>query len=239
MTRVPRLAANLLLAVALALPAGTAGAADTAAVAVNDRDGSEVFRLAFSVQRILSPVVDESNVAVAVASCEDCQTVAISLQAVLVFSDPEVVTPENLALAMNVECSSCDTLAGAYQWVLGTGGIVRLTDEGQRRLAEIRRSLYELRRQGLSVTEIQARVDMLADELEQVLAEELVAVQPLVAGGETPGPSASPSASASASPTQEASGAEGAEPSASPPPEQSATPSEQPSATPTASETGA
>lgn len=162
----------VLLAVGTAVPAHAQG--DTTAVAVNTRDGADVFRLAFSIRRVTSETVDTSNAAVAVSSCTDCQTVAIALQVVLIFSDPDVVTPENLALAMNIGCSLCDTLASAYQLVLTTGGPVRLTADGNRRIAEIRRQLLELRDSGLSGPALQQEVDRLSDELAAVIATQLV-----------------------------------------------------------------
>jgi putative peptide zinc metalloprotease protein len=165
-------AATAALAAAAASPA-PAGTGDNAAVAVNLRDGSSTFRLAFRITRVNRDVVDTGNAAVAVASCTDCQTVAVAIQAVLIFSDAEVVAPTNLALALNLECSRCYTLASAYQFV-STTGVVHFTAEGNRRIAEIRRELEELRHSGLAIEEIQARVDVLAAELAGILRTELV-----------------------------------------------------------------
>jgi putative peptide zinc metalloprotease protein len=151
-----------------------AHAQDTAAVAVNTKDGSSIFRLAFAIKRAAGDVVDNSNAAVAFASCTDCQTIAISIQIVFVTGDPEVVTPENIALAYNVLCTLCDTLASAYQWVLSTDGQVHFTAEGNQAIAEIRRELRELGKSGLTGPEIQARVDELMRRLAQVLEHELV-----------------------------------------------------------------
>src|SRR3712207_3599695 len=119
-------AIRLLLATALAAGAlvaapSTSQAQDTAAVAINTKDDSSIFRLAFSIRRVMNDVVDTSNAAVAYASCEECPTTAVSLQVVLVFSDPEVVTPTNTAVAINYQCTTCETLATAYQYVLTTG----------------------------------------------------------------------------------------------------------------------
>lgn len=159
-----------------AVPAPATAQGDTTAVAVNTRDGADVFRLAFSIRRVMSETVDTANAAAAVASCTDCQTVAIAFQVLLVFSDPEVVTPENLALAMNVECTLCDTLASAYQLVLTTDGVVRLTAEGNRRVQEIRLALLRLRASGLSGPELQVEIDKLYDQLSEVIRTELVPV---------------------------------------------------------------
>ena len=183
MTRIRFFAATLVTAIlTTVVPAGPAAAGeersgrDNVAVAVNTKDGSDVFRLAFQVNRVTSDVVDNTNAAVAFASCNDCQTVAIAIQVVLIMSDASVVTPENLAIAINQGCSACDTLASAYQLVLSTGGPVRLMPEGRRRIAEIRRQLRDLRHSGLTAAEIQARVAALTAELRSVIKTQLVPI---------------------------------------------------------------
>jgi putative peptide zinc metalloprotease protein len=173
LTRIILLAAVLLTVAAAPTPAL---AADDAAVAVNLRDGAEIIRFSFHIRQTLNEVVDDSNAAVAYASCEDCRTIALSIQVILVLSDPDTVTPENLALAINEGCISCETLASAYQFVLGTGGHVRFTDEGRRRLAALRRELLELISSGLPIAELQAKIDELMDELREILENDLVAV---------------------------------------------------------------
>ena len=173
LTRIILLAAVLLSVAAAPAPAL---AADDAGVAVNLRDGAEVIRFSFNIRQTLSEVVDDSNAAVAYASCEDCRTIALSIQVILVLSNPDVVTPENLALAINVGCTSCETLASAYQFVLGTGGHVRFTAEGRQRLAALRKELLELIRSGLPIAELQAKLDQLMDELRDILKNDLVPV---------------------------------------------------------------
>src|SRR4051794_36294694 len=155
-------------------PAAASGG-DSTAVAVNTKDGSSVFRLRFSIRRAGGDVVDPVNAAVAFTSCDSCQTVAIAIQAVLVFSEPSVVAPVNLALALNQECTSCQTLASAYQFVLGTGAPVHLSSDRNRQIAEIRRELQALRKSGLPIEDIQSRTDQLASDLQGVLSTELVA----------------------------------------------------------------
>jgi putative peptide zinc metalloprotease protein len=166
--------------------AGTNGG-DTAVVAINTRDDANIFRFAFMVKRTMQDVVDNDNAAVAVSSCTECQTVAASFQVVLILSDPSIVTTDNLAIAMNVDCSLCATLASAYQFVMTTGGQVRFTAEGNRELAAIRRALEALRQSDLSILEIQAKLDELRDRVANVLATQLVLVTP------TNKPTASPS----------------------------------------------
>lgn len=170
-------------------PVATALAQDTAAVAVNTKDGTSVFRLAFSIRRVMGDVVDTSNAAVAYASCESCQTVAVAIQIVLVMGDPSVVTPTNLAVAINEGCTACETLASAVQYVLGVGGPVHFTAEGNQALAELRTELRELLAAGLPIEELAPALEDLTSRLGDILAAELVAAG---APAEPVDPAASP-----------------------------------------------
>ncbi len=151
---------------------------DNAAVAVNTRDGSDVFRLAFSIDRVMRSDADEAdNAAVAAASCEACETTAIAIQVVLLMTPPDGdFSPTNLAIAINENCLSCETTALAYQIVLQTDGPVRLTAAGQTKIAEILRKIRDLDDADLSPAELEAQTDALVDELIGVLEEELVPI---------------------------------------------------------------
>ena len=218
------LAAALSLAVAL-MPA--AALADNAAVAINTKDGSNIIRIAFKIERVMHDTVTTSNAAVAVASCSACQTVAIAIDVVFVMSDPSVYTPTNLALAYNVNCTDCNTLADAYQFVMTTGGAVHLTPEGSKEIADIRHQLEALRHSDANIFEIQAQVDALMGQLQQVLSTQVVSNGPSDQKPQDqaqPTPSASPGASPSTSP--------GTQPASSPSPGSSPGPSPSPSPSP-------
>jgi putative peptide zinc metalloprotease protein len=146
------------------------------AIAINTEDGSSLFKLAFAIRRVAGDVVDQQNVAVAYASCTSCQTTAIAIEIVLVTGDPNVATPENVAVAVNESCHLCDTFATAYQFVVSTGGPVHFTSEGMRELQQIRHELRKLK--GLSNAEIRARLPALIARLKQVLQTQLVPVKP-------------------------------------------------------------
>ena len=180
--RLPALLALLLAALLAAAPPvaadDTPDPDDNVALAVNTEDGASVFRLAFSVRMVANGVVDEDNHAWALASCTDCQTVALAFQVVLVWNDPNVVVPHNQAVAYNDQCVECLTYASATQIVLGFDGPVRFTDEGRRRLAELQRALADLE-DGIgemSATELNAAVAAAKQELVSILSEELVEV---------------------------------------------------------------
>ncbi|MDX6517736.1 MAG: putative peptide zinc metalloprotease protein [Gaiellaceae bacterium] len=146
------------------------------AIAFNTEDGSSLFKLAFAIRRVAGDVVDQQNVAVAYASCTSCQTTAIAIEIVLVTGDPNVASPENVAVAVNESCHLCDTFATAYQFVVSTGGPVHFTSEGMRELQQIRHELRQLK--GLSNAEIRARLPALIARLKQVLQTQLVPVKP-------------------------------------------------------------
>ncbi len=158
---------------------------DSAAVAVNMRDGSSVFRLSFSVKRIMDSDVDADNAAVAYASCTECQTVAASIQVVLAMADTDSLTTDNVAIAINYQCSECDTLAAAYQFVFGNGEHLRFSAEGSRMLADIRRRLQELRTSEMTLEQLASEMDKLATETLEVVRTELVEVPPPPTGTES------------------------------------------------------
>lgn len=227
------------------------GSGDNVAVAISTKDGSSKFRVSFRIVRTSSDVVDQSNIAFAFASCEGCESIAIAFQVVLVSGEPSTVIPENYAIALNFECTDCETLASAYQFVLGVDGNVHFTSDGNRTLAEIRRAIRDLARSDLSIEEIQAELDLLANDLRDVLANELVSAgapdvraeeveddgTSVVAPTETPDgqPSPTPVTSSTSdpltSPSPEATS--GSEPSVPADQSPSPTPSPSPSSSPT------
>lgn len=216
------LAAGLVMTMSQ-LPSAPAQAADNVAVTINTKDGFSLWSFAFKVTRTMQDVVDDANVAASVSSCVDCQSLAVALQVVLIMGDASVIAPTNLALAMNIACTSCETLASAYQWVFTTGGPVRFTAEGNRRLAEIRRAFIELlaNADDLTPAEIQAQVAELAAELAGVIDTELVAAGP----ADTPSPGATSTPAPEPTPTPTST----SEPSPTPSPTESPSPSPSPS----------
>jgi putative peptide zinc metalloprotease protein len=174
---------TILLAAVLGVGLGAATpqasyAGDNVAIAVNTKDGTTVFKVAFAIRHVMGDVVDNGNGAVAYASCTECNAVAIAFEIVLVEGNPSVVTPQNVAIAFNENCDTCVAIAQAYQFVLGTGGIVHFDAEGNRMLSEIRRELHSLRKEDLTITELQERLDDIARRIGIVLAEHLVPVGP-------------------------------------------------------------
>jgi hypothetical protein len=178
------------------------GSPDNAAVAVNTRDDSSRFKLSFKVTRTNSDTVDSTNAAVAVGSCTNCETTAIAIQAVIAWGDPSIVSPTNLALAVNINCNLCITYADARQIVITTDSVPKFSAEGNQRIAAIRRELQQLRREDFTIEQLHARIDELSAELADVIADEFLAAS--VAASESPSPSASPTADSTSTPSPEA-----------------------------------
>jgi putative peptide zinc metalloprotease protein len=168
-----------LVSVGLSAARPTLATADNAAIAVNTKDGTTVFKVAFAIRHVMSDVVTETNAAVAYNSCTDCASVAIAFEIVLIQSDASVISPTNIAIAFNENCSTCVAVAEAYQFVLGSGGgAVHFDAEGNRILAELRRRLHSLRKEDLTIDQLQAILDDMSAQIADVLANHLVPVGP-------------------------------------------------------------
>jgi putative peptide zinc metalloprotease protein len=157
---------------------GRAESANTTAVAVNTTDHSLVFKLTFAILRVTGNIVDNQNIAVAYASCTGCETVAISIQTLLVDGPASTVAPINEASARNQSCDQCDTVAIAYQFVIAAGTKLEFVPGARREIAYIQRQLQRLRedarRTGMTGAQIVAAVAALMNQYGQILSTELV-----------------------------------------------------------------
>jgi putative peptide zinc metalloprotease protein len=151
---------------------GSGGA--NSAIAINTKDGSNLFDLAFAIRHVMGYTVEQENAAVAYASCTSCQTTAIAIEIVLVEGDPTTVSPTNAAIAINQSCTLCDTFATAYQFVISTGGPVHFSEEGVQELHQIRQEIESWGKQGLSNEQIRALLPDVIDRIKQVLVTQLM-----------------------------------------------------------------
>jgi hypothetical protein len=132
---------------------------------------------------------------------------------------------------------SCTTLAYAYQFLLGTDGAMHFTAEGNRRIAALRQRLRDLQDQPLTIDQLSVALDDAANELRDVLANQLVAASPPETTDRAQAPDAGdPAAAPSATPPPDATASPTATPTASPAPTPTATPvataTPEPTATP-------
>ena len=156
-------------------PASPPEGPDNSAVAINTKDGTDLFRLAFSVDRVMSTAHDDpDNAAVAYSSCNACETTAIAVQVVISSTPPEgESSPSNIALAINENCSSCETVALAYQIVMYSDEPVKLSKDGRERVKGIVQQMRDLEDQDLPPDQLNTQMDSLVGELAQVYQEEL------------------------------------------------------------------
>jgi putative peptide zinc metalloprotease protein len=147
---------------------------DNAAIAVVTNDQKSVFRFAFKIKPVSGDVVDQYNLAAAYASCTDCRATAIAIEIVLVEGSPHVFTPQNIALAINNQCTRCASYAGAYQIVSQHDGPVHFTAAGRGEIQQVRSEIRSLKKETITPFEIQARLDPLVAELQHVVDTELV-----------------------------------------------------------------
>jgi putative peptide zinc metalloprotease protein len=221
---------------------------DNGAVAINDEDGSSKIDIAFDLEQVLDGVVDQTNAAVAYASCEQCQTIAIAVQIVLVNSPVDVIAPHNIAVAINDDCVTCVTVALAYQIVIGQGQKLEFTREAKKRLRAIATALRRLERSDGTAQEVVDEFNRIMTDLTDVLSTGLRAAGPLRAedddeeerdrdeagdqrSGE-PDDAATPEAAGTPTPSP-APSEPGATPTATPSPQATATPSPTATAEPT------
>ena len=171
-----RAAFAVLTALLLVVPAPTASARDAlvnAAVASVTQDGDVDVRFAWQVRRTNGPDVAASNVAIATASCRSCRSAALAFQIVLASRFSGDLRADNLALARSDGCTRCETLAIAYQFVVTTKGQLQLAPGARAKLAHIGNQLRRLARQQAATDVLEAKADLLAAKIRDVLAQQL------------------------------------------------------------------
>jgi putative peptide zinc metalloprotease protein len=139
----------------------------------NETDGRLASRAGLVLGHASGPTVVPENLASARASCTDCRTVAVALQAVVVISDPDTASPRNAAVAVNAGCTNCQTFAYAWQYVVSTGGPVRFTPEANQAIADLRAEASTLAASDLPFPELVDRLDEVAGEFRAVVDGEM------------------------------------------------------------------
>jgi putative peptide zinc metalloprotease protein len=139
----------------------------------NETDGRLASRAGVVLGRASGPTVVPENLASARASCTDCRTVAVALQAVVVISDPDTASPRNAAVAVNAGCTNCQTFAYAWQYVVSTGGPVRFTPEAEQTIADLRAEASSLAASDLPFPELVDQLDAVAADFRAVVDGEM------------------------------------------------------------------
>ena len=220
---------------------------DNQALAVNTTDGTATYDIAFAlVWAEGDEPVQTSNEAYALASCTGCAAVAVSFQVVLVIGEAATVAPENIAVSVNYECSSCLTFSLAVQLFVTLDGPLSAAA-----MAELEALWAQIVAFGEDIEDVpldeiqdvlagyEAQILTIIEEDQGPLVESSPSADPTDPAGASPSPadpSQAPESAGSASPTAATSptGATSTSPSASSSPTAGTTTSPSPSASPTA-----
>jgi hypothetical protein len=144
-------------------------------VSVNTVDNSSVFHLAFTIVRSSGPDVSVSNVALAVADCAHCRSVAIAVQLAFVWPVPSTLAATNVSVAVTTGCATCDAFAAALQYVIASKDPVALSQRGRSEIERAERQLRALESTGLSPAQLKASITGIADQLGNALGTGVVA----------------------------------------------------------------
>ena len=152
-------------------------AQDNFAVAVNTVDGRTVATMETSMAWLGEARVDHRNRSYALASCVDCTTVAAAYQLVVASGTSRTVIPENAAISVNYECTTCVTHSIAVQTVVTTKTTppadVRAQVEARYRAAQA----LEPQVGTLGAGEIRSRLHAIEAEILRLLAPYTKAVE--------------------------------------------------------------
>ncbi|MCI0144217.1 hypothetical protein KNN17_21970 [Arthrobacter bambusae] len=198
------------------LPPGDGG---NQALAVNTKDGSVTYDVAFALVWVDDGQALNKNEAYAFASCRDCGAVAIGFQVVLVVGHANVIVPQNLAAAANYNCVQCLTYALANQLVLTLDR--PLSPAGTEQLAKIWDEVrnFEANIENIPLSELQSRLADYKTRIEQIITHDPSATQS-ESGTTAPAPSTTTSNTAPAPPDGGTSPIPGSAPTQAPVPQQ-------------------
>ena len=121
--------------------------------------------------------------------------------------DADSATLENVSVAINYQCTECETLAAAYQFVFADGQEIEFTKEGKQRLHDLKRRFHDLKhRDDLTLEQLAAEIAAIAGEVLEVVETEVVLQKEKkekesADASTTTIPGESPSTTAGASPT--------------------------------------
>src|SRR5438105_182379 len=108
----------------------------------NHQDNRFLARASVKMYRIKGDDIGPVNLAFAQAQCTDCQTIAVAVQVVFYERGARNVHPQNIALAVNVGCKHCVTVARAVQYVIPVDDLkADVPDEVKRLVRDIDKEL--------------------------------------------------------------------------------------------------
>ncbi|HET9171137.1 MAG TPA: hypothetical protein VFN97_16990 [Actinospica sp.] len=98
-----------------------------------------------------------------------CRSVSLSFQIATMAGTDIHLDAVNLSDAQNVHCAGCQTVAGAYQFVVSTPGAFTLNATARAQLDRIHHELNALSNSKLSADQVQSAADALAMQVASIL----------------------------------------------------------------------
>lgn len=166
------------------------GAGDNQTLAVNTKDGTVVYDVAFALVWADHDAVLNKNEAYAFASCSGCRATAVSFQVLLIVGQAHIVVPQNISAAVGYNCIACVTQALAVQLVVNVPANPSATLT--RDLAALWREIQAFSRQlqNLSFAEIHNRLVEYEAQILAVIKRDSPAAPATAPATDAPGPSA-------------------------------------------------
>jgi putative peptide zinc metalloprotease protein len=157
------------------------------ALAVNTKDGSVVYDVAFAMVWVTDGTALNTNEAYAFASCRDCAAVAVAFQVVLIVGEANAVVPQNLAVAANYNCAQCLAVAMANQLVLTLDE--PLSPAGMDELAKVWDEIgqFEATIQNIPLSQLQDQLNQYVSRIRQIIEQDPSATH-LTSSTATPSP---------------------------------------------------
>ncbi|HEX4789041.1 MAG TPA: hypothetical protein VH372_11305 [Actinospica sp.] len=148
--------------------------ADNETFALSNAHDPTTFKDSFTVHQYgvveAAAVRNEATAeSVACSPSAPCRAVSLSFQIITMAGTDLHLDAVNLGNARNEHCAGCQSVAGAYQFVVDTPGAFELDASARAQLAAIHRKLDALSSSELSIADVRSQADALAVQVAGIL----------------------------------------------------------------------
>jgi hypothetical protein len=148
--------------------------ADNETFALSNTQSPSTFRDSFTIHQYgdvfaASARNDATAESVGCTTASPCRAVSLSFQIITMAGANIHLNAVNLGNATNEHCAGCQTVAGAYQFVVDTPVAFSLDAAAEAKLAAIHSELNALSSSSLSAADVQSKADALALQVSAVL----------------------------------------------------------------------
>lgn len=140
---------------------------------INRQDGNLRHKGRIAIAEEADGVVDNTNLALAFASCTDCRTAAAAIQVIVLEAQASDVRPANAAVAVNANCLRCQTYAYAKQVMLSPFHAVTISDAARAQLKALDRRVDELVASSLAFPDLSAQLNAITAEVVAIVQGEV------------------------------------------------------------------